>query len=149
MKISISFLGCLLMNVSSTGRTGHQLTARLPGGQSVEVSECCQCPPALFVLFPRCSSTNPPPPSKLSWSLHCPAWASCPLWSSQLQGQNDGHSLLHVPRNLVHSLWSLSCNLSLSGSPFLSKVNKIGTSLGVQWLGFCSSNAEGMGSIPG
>ena len=149
ITISISFLGWLLMNVSSTGRTSHRLTARLPGGQSVEVSERCQCPPMLFVLFPRCSSATPPPPSKLSCSLHCPAWAFCPLWSSQLQGQNDGHSLLHVSRNLVHSLWSLICNLSLSGSPFVSKVNKIGTSLGVQWLGLCSSNTGGMGSIPG
>lgn len=149
ITISISFLGWLLMNVFSTGRTSHRLTARLPGGQSVEVSESSQCPPTLFVLFPRCSSATLPPPSKLSCSLHCPAWAFCPLWSSQLQGQNDGHSLLHVSRNLVHSLWSLICNLTLSGSPFLSKVNKIGTSLGVQWLRFFSSNTGGMGSIPG
>ena len=58
ITISISFLGWLLMNVSSTGRTSHRLTARLPGGQSVEVSERWQCPPTLFVLFPR----SPLPP---------------------------------------------------------------------------------------
>lgn len=105
--------------------------------------------PHAVCLVPKVSSATPPPPSKLSCSLHCPAWAFCPLWSSQLQGQNDSHSLLHVSRKLVHSLWSLICKVSLSGSPFVSKVNKIGTSLGVQWLGLCSSNTGGMGSIPG